>query len=121
MVYESDNYYVIKNDILQPEVTYCGGTGKFPRDYQSYGNVVTIRFLTDGISSADAGVKLVYTSYKPPQGMAFGKYMATTTIRCRHHEVACLYSKSFVILNRECYFVASVTNYCFGKARRGKE
>ncbi len=67
MVYESGNIYVIKNDILQPEMTYCGGTGIFPKDYQSYGNVVTIRFLTDGISSADAGVKLVYTSYKPPQ------------------------------------------------------
>ena len=68
MVYESGNIYVIKNEILQPEMTYCGGTGIFPKDYQSYSNVVTIRFLTDGISSADAGVKLVYTSYKPPQG-----------------------------------------------------
>ncbi|XP_071785158.1 uncharacterized protein [Asterias amurensis] len=67
MVYESGNIYVIKNGILQPEMTYCGGTGIFPKDYQSYSNVVTIRFLTDGISSADAGVKLVYTSYKPPQ------------------------------------------------------
>ncbi|XP_038069945.1 uncharacterized protein LOC119739185 [Patiria miniata] len=89
MVYESDKDFVIKNDILQPEVTYCGGTGKFPKDYQSYGNIVTIRFLTDGLSSPDAGVKLVYTSYKPPQEGSDDCFRCVDDSMCIDEELTC--------------------------------
>ncbi|XP_022100932.1 uncharacterized protein LOC110984760 [Acanthaster planci] len=89
MVYESDKDFVIKNDILQPEVIYCGGTGKFPKDYQSYGNIVTIRFVTDGLSSPDTGVKLVYTSYKPPQEGSADCFRCVDNSMCIDEELTC--------------------------------
>ncbi|XP_072013357.1 LOW QUALITY PROTEIN: uncharacterized protein [Amphiura filiformis] len=66
-IYESGMIARIRSDILQPDVTICGGTGKFPPDYQSSGNVITVRFTTDDISTADAGIKFVYTSFTPPE------------------------------------------------------
>ena len=68
-IYESGSIQLIRGDDFQPEMTLCGGTGRFPDDYQSSGNVVTVRFITDGIATADAGIMFVYTSFTPPEGM----------------------------------------------------
>ena len=67
-IYESGMIALIRGDVLQPDLTLCGGTGKFPPDYQSSGNVVTVRFTTDEIRTPDAGIKFVYTSFTPPEG-----------------------------------------------------
>ena len=71
-IYESGKIGLIRTDVLQPDVTLCGGTGKFPPDYQSSGNVVTVRFTTDDLGTNDAGIKFVYTSFTPPEGRYTG-------------------------------------------------
>eukprot|EP00057_Strongylocentrotus_purpuratus_P000425 XP_001176245.1 PREDICTED: uncharacterized protein LOC752684 [Strongylocentrotus purpuratus] len=66
-IYESGNIFLIKSNILTPEVRLCGGTGKFPDDYQSVSNVVTVRFKTDEYPSPDNGIKFTYTAFLQPQ------------------------------------------------------
>lgn len=67
-IYESRNTFWIKSDNMQPERTICGGTGVFPADYQSVGDVVTVRLITDSETTDNKGIQFLYSTYTPAEG-----------------------------------------------------
>ncbi|XP_006813103.1 uncharacterized protein LOC102804233 [Saccoglossus kowalevskii] len=65
-IYDTGDLMTIRIGVGTPQVTLCGAMGKFPDDYQSSGNVVTLRFISDKKKSADLGFKFIYTSFYTP-------------------------------------------------------
>ncbi|XP_070575641.1 neuropilin and tolloid-like protein 2 [Ptychodera flava] len=65
-IYDKGDILLIRNDNEIPQVTLCGGTGTFPADHQSMGNVVTLRFISDAAPTEDTGFKFIYTQFTTP-------------------------------------------------------
>ncbi|XP_072168819.1 low-density lipoprotein receptor-related protein 12-like [Diadema setosum] len=88
-IYESGNIFLIKGNILEPAVKLCGGTGKFPSDYQSVSNVVTVRFYTDDYHSPDNGIKFTYTAFYNPAERTPDCFMCTDGTMCIDKDLTC--------------------------------
>lgn len=88
-IYESDGIFWIKNGNIQPDETICGGTGKFPEDYQSLTSTITVRLLTDGNRSNNKGLQFLYVAFTPVEEKTDSCFVCKDESMCIDKSLKC--------------------------------